>query len=196
MAAWPLRTWAPLILDEVRDHYLAAFGPPTGSDAIRRDGVDIEICRWPAPPGYPGTLVATLGGAAVISPPPFESHRLEFYALLSPSLPLIGHVLADLATYPLSERAGLGDSHTVDFQRPLSDLNGMHHVLLIRPNDDFLPSLTSTVSDVHVEFLEVIPVFESEVVFKKKHGVGVLFETWEGRDVPFWNPGRPEIDLG
>lgn len=68
-------------------------------------------------------------------------------------------------------------------------------VLLIRPNDGFLSALASQSSAVHVEFLEVIPVFESEVVFKQQHGVGALFEAWEARDVPFWNPGRPEIDL-
>lgn len=184
-----------MIANEVRDHYVSTFGPPTDSDTIQREGVDVEICRWPAPPGYPGTLVATLGGAAVPSPHPLESHRCEFYALLSPGLPLIGHILADLATYPVSEGARLGDSHTVDFQRPLSDLNDMHQVLLIRPNDDFLPAFASKVSDMHVEFLEVIPVFRSEVVFKQQHGVGALFETWEARKVAFWNPGRAEIDL-
>jgi len=183
-----------LILTEVRKHYLTHFGSPKDSETIESDGVNVEICTWPSPLAEStGVLVATLGGAMVPAPDPSSNHRYEFFALLNPGLTKISRILAELATYSLSEGVGLGDSHSVDFQRPLSEFNEMHQVLLIRPADDFLPTLAA--GAVHVEFLEVIPVFAAEVSFKQEHGLGALVEKWEALEVQFWNPARTEVDL-
>jgi suppressor of fused protein SUFU len=43
---------------------------------------------------------------------------------------------------------------------------------------------------IHVEFLEVTPIFESELAYKKKHGYEALRDHWKERGVEFWNPDR------
>ena len=48
-----------------------------------------------------------------------------------------------------------------------------------------------TVDDrVHVEFLQAIPLFDSELALKKEEGAETLLEQWRAGGVPFWNPSR------
>ncbi|WP_020393290.1 suppressor of fused domain protein [Kribbella catacumbae] len=43
---------------------------------------------------------------------------------------------------------------------------------------------------VHIEFLQVVPVFESERRFTIEHGADALLKRWEEAGVPFWDPRR------
>ena len=43
---------------------------------------------------------------------------------------------------------------------------------------------------VHVEFLQAIPIYESERRFKNQHSAETLLERWEDAQVRFWDPRR------
>jgi hypothetical protein len=177
---------------EIQSHYEATFGPSSGEKSFDSDGAEITVVRLPAPGAdLSHHLYATVGGSRYPLPGAPDGHRLEFYAELVPDVSNIGRVLAVLAMYPIREGLALGDSHTVDIQRPVSALSLMHQVLLFRPSNEFLSPLVSKVSGIHVDFLQVVPVYESEVSFKQRHGLRALFKLWESAKVEFWNPGRP-----
>ena len=56
----------------------------------------------------------------------------------------------------------LGDGHTITFEEPLWPGTPMRSLLLARPPEPIIPDLT--VDDrVHVEFLQAIPLFDSEL---------------------------------
>jgi hypothetical protein len=182
-----------LNLEAIRAHYLSAFGESTGERTFESDGRGVDVLRYKAPDAGPGDHVyATLGGAQYPLPGASAAHRLEFYAQLIPDVPNIGRVLATLAMYPERELVALSDSHSVDIQRPVSQFSEMHQVLLFRPSVEFLAPLELRGGEFHIEFLEVVPVYESEVQYKREHGMGALFDMWEGKRVEFWNPGRPD----
>lgn len=49
---------------------------------------------------------------------------------------------------------------------------------------------------MHVEFMQAVPIFESELAYKARHGARELLEHWQESGVAFWNPGRvPEPAL-
>ncbi len=57
---------------------------------------------------------------------------------------------------------------------------------------DLLPALTLP-DGVHVEFLQAVPVFESERRFKVTHSAEALLQRWDQAETPFWDPAcRPE----
>ena len=42
----------------------------------------------------------------------------------------------------------------------------------------------------HIEFLQAIPIFETEIAYKSQEGVDTLLGRWEADRVAFWNPDR------
>ena len=47
---------------------------------------------------------------------------------------------------------------------------------------------------MHVEFLQAIPIYESERRFKNQHSAEALLERWEDAQVRFWDPRRARRD--
>lgn len=54
---------------------------------------------------------------------------------------------------------------------------------------EILPALELP-DGVHVEFLQAVPMFESERRFKVAHGAEALMRRWEATGTPFWDPNR------
>jgi len=61
--------------------------------------------------------------------------------------------------------------------------------LITRPRSDLLPPLELP-DGTTVEFLQAIPIFESERAYKKEHGVDKLMECFAEAHTPFWDPDR------
>jgi len=58
-----------------------------------------------------------------------------------------------------------------------------------KPDTEIIPVLQGT-DGLHVIFLQVIPIYPSELEFKVKRGAEGLLRRWEKSGVPFWNPNR------
>jgi hypothetical protein len=67
----------------------------------------------------------------------------------------------------------------------------MQTFLVMRPRPGLLPPLELP-DEVHVEFLQAIPIFESDRAFKVEHGAEALIRRWEDSGVRFWDPTRAD----
>ena len=65
----------------------------------------------------------------------------------------------------------------------------MSAFLVMRPSGDII-SPVKLPDGLQVEFLQAIPVFESEIAFKAEHGAEALIRRWEDLGVRFWDPNR------
>lgn len=89
----------------------------------------------------------------------------------------------------------MGHGDTVPADGPLWPGTDMRRFLVLRPLGDIISPLELP-DGMHVEFMQVIPIFESELAYKARHGATKLLEHWEESGVAFWNPGRlPESAL-
>jgi hypothetical protein len=70
----------------------------------------------------------------------------------------------------------------------------MRYFLLLRPVGDIIAPLELP-DGVHVDFLQAIPIFESELAYKTKHGAEALLTLGEAEQVPFWDPGRSPMPM-
>jgi hypothetical protein len=93
------------------------------------------------------------------------------------------------ASYAERQQEELDHGHSVSYQEPLGQSTGMRSFLLVRQADAIIPDLALD-AGLHVEFLQAIPLFESELDYKKAHGTPALLEHWRLHQVPFWNSTR------
>jgi hypothetical protein len=70
----------------------------------------------------------------------------------------------------------------------------MRRFLIVRPVAEIIPPVAAP-DGIHVEFLQAIPMFESELAYKSKHGAEALLSQWESLGVPFWDPDRSPESL-
>jgi hypothetical protein len=183
-----------MIIDAVRDLYIARWGEPSRNARFQVDGLDVEIFKWSADVNREGVnLYVTVGASARPLAGRDPGHRVEFFTGLLPARDEVASPLAALALYP-GEGVALGHGHTVPAGGPLWPGTDMRWFLVLRPVGDIIAPLELP-DGVHVDFLQAIPIFESELAYKAEHGAEALLRRWEEDRVPFWDPGRPPASL-
>lgn len=179
-----------MITDAVRDLYLARWGEPSRNARFHVDGLDVEIFKWSADTNPEGVnLYATIGASTRPLAGRDPGHRIEFFTGLLPARDNIASPLAALALYPARAGVALGHGHTVPAGEALLPPADMRWFLVLQPVGDIFPPFELP-DGMHVEFLQAIPIFESELAYKAVHGTEALLGLWEEEQVPFWDPGR------
>jgi hypothetical protein len=179
-----------VIPESVERHLLEQFGPPSRAAHFRRSGRSIDVYKWAADATNEGVALYATAGASAYSmtgmPP---DHRLEFFVGLNPEQDDIASHLAALALYAFEEHTSIAHGHTVPAGRPLWSGTEMTSFLVLTPISDIIKPFKIE-NGIHVEFLQAIPVFPSEVAFKASHNAEQLVARWQQARVPFWNPER------
>ena len=180
-----------MTLGAVRDLYIARWGEPSRKAAFRVAGLEVEVYKWDAEANPEGvTLYATIGSSAHPMAGRDTKHRVEYFLGLLPPMDAVASPLAALALYSSREGVALSHGDTVPADSPLWPGTDMRHFLVLRPLGDIISPLELT-DGTHVEFMQAIPIFESELAYKARHGTMQLLEHWQESGVAFWNPGRP-----
>jgi hypothetical protein len=149
-----------------------------------------EVLKWDgATTGEGVTLYTTLGASDQPMDSAHIGHRVEFFIGLRPERDQIASPLADLALYPTRQRVVVDHGHTIPADKPFWPGTAMHHFLVSRTVIPIIEPLELE-DGTHVEFLQVMPIFESELSYKRQHGADGLLARWKQREVAFWNPDR------
>jgi hypothetical protein len=117
------------------------------------------------------------------------NHRVEFFLGLNPSRDDIASHLAALAFYALEEQVRVGHGHTVPAGGPLWPGTETSSFLVLKPVQEIIAPIHLE-GGMHVEFLQAIPVYASEVEFEAQRSAEDLIEHWRQSHVAFWNPER------
>ncbi len=179
-----------MILDEVKEHYRNLWGQSSRRASFRLSGHLVEVWKWNAESNpQQVNMYATLGCSAHVVAGYDNDHRVEFFVGLQPSEDDVARSLSMLAFEAMGNKVELGHGHSMTFPEPLWRGTRMNAFLVIRPRVQVIPARSSA-GGLHVEFLQAIPVYESEVAFKAKHRTEALLQRWEAAHVAFWNPQR------
>jgi len=185
-----------VIASAVRDLYVARWGEPSRKAAFRVTGLEVEVYKWDAAINPEGVaLYATIGSSAHPIAGHDAKHRVEYFLGLQPPQDAVASPLAALAFYSLREGVAVSHGDTVPADRPLWPHTDMHHFLILRPLGDIISPLELP-DGIHVDFMQAIPIFDSELAYKSRHSARALVERWQKLRVTFWNSERkPEPDL-
>jgi hypothetical protein len=180
-----------MIPEAIEQHYLQQFGKSTRTATFRRGGgVSVDIYKWDANATSEGVaLYATAGASRYAMQGVPADHRVEFFVGLNPARDEIGGALAALAMYAVEEQVAIGHGHTVPAGKPLWPGTEMSSFLVMRPLSEVVAPMRLP-DGTHIEFLQAIPVYASEVAFKAQHKAEDLLALWQKSKVPFWNPER------
>lgn len=179
-----------MITGAVRDLYIARWGEPSRQAAFRVAGLEVAVCKWDADASTEGvTIYATIGSSAYAMAGRDPKRRVEYFLGLMPPQDAVASPLAALALYAERERVAVGHGDTVPAEGPLWPGTDMHRFLVLRPLGDIISPLELR-DGMHVEFMQAIPIFESEAAYKARHSATGLLRHWQESHVAFWNPGR------
>jgi len=180
------------IADAVEDLYVAHWGNPSRRAHFEEEQFAIDVLKWDEATTAEGvTLYATVGSSTSIAEPA-GGHLVEFVLGLLPSRDEVATSLAGLGLYAAHNETTLDHGHTVPADGPLWPGTMIHTFLVARPLPDFLPPLVLP-ERVHVEFLQAIPIFDSERAYKSERGTEALLSLWESQQVRFWDPDRAPV---
>lgn len=178
------------ITEAVRDLYVARWGEPSRNARFNVDEFEVEVFKWSAEANPEGVnLYATVGASARPMAGRDPNHRVEFFLGLLPARDEVASPLAALALYPRREGVALEHGHTVPAEGPLWPGTDMRRFLVVRPISDIISALDLP-DGLHIEFLQALPIFESELAYKAEHDAEALLRRSEESKVPFWDPGR------
>jgi hypothetical protein len=179
-----------VITSAVRDIYVALWGEPSRKAAFRVAGLDVEIYKWNAETTAEGVaLYATIGASAYPMAGRDPKHRVEYFLGLLPPQDAVASQLAALGLYSEREGVAVGHGDTVPADEPLWPGTELRWFLMLRPLGGIISPLELP-DGMHVEFMQAIPIFESELAYKARHGARELLKHWQESGVAFWNPGR------
>src|SRR3954452_9474478 len=158
-----------MIIDAVRDLYIARWGEPSRNARFQVDELEVEILKWNADANREGVnLYVTIGASARPLTGRDTGHRVDVFTGLLPARDEIASPLAALAIYPAREGVALDHGHTVQAGGPLWPGTKMRCFLVLRPIGDIIAPLVLPNGE-HVDFLQAIPIFESELAYKAEH---------------------------
>lgn len=178
-----------MILDDVTENYRKLWGEPARTASFRFSGHAVEVYKWDADRNPEQVnIYATVGASAHVVSGYDSDHRVEFFAGLNPAQDDVVRPLALLVVEVVLKGTELGHGHSVTFPEPLWGGTEMSSLLVLRPLSD-VPAL-ALADGLHVDFLQAIPVYESEVSFKAQHRAEELLHRWQSAGVSFWDPTR------
>jgi hypothetical protein len=173
----------------VLDLYESRFGAPSRRAQFDVDDHHMDVCKWSADRTSEGVAIYATLGVSTVTPKESPTHRHEFFIGLHPEKDDVVRALAVLGIHEARSNEALDHGHTVTLDWPLWERAQVRTFLVARQRGEIIPTLTLP-EGLHVEFLQAIPVFESELDFKRRYGVDALLRHWADRQVPFWDPMR------
>jgi len=184
----------PMITEAVRDYCIKKWGMPVKRQWFHNDvGMTVDVFKWtPEATGEGVTTYVTVGASARPMNGWDSKHRAEFFVGLKPEQDGVMQRLAMLAAYPAMTGKAVDHGHTVTLDDPLWPGSEMRTFLILRQLDDVLPALLLS-GGLHIEFLQVVPIHDSELQFKNVHGVTALFQRWRDVELAFWDPWRDPV---
>lgn len=184
-----------MILDDVKQHYVAVFGEPSQRASLRIDSYPAEVFKWDAAANPHGVaFYASVGASRDLLSGIDPSHRVEFFIGLLPEQDGVARSLAMVTLDPVLHGSTLGPGQTLAYPEPLWSGTEMSSFLILRPQVEMVPDLVLDDS-VHVEFLQLVPLYAGELGFKVARGADALMVEFERAAVPFWDPNRAPLAL-
>ncbi len=182
-----------MILDDVKQHYTSALGEPSRRASFQIDAYSAEVYKWSADQNPQGVaLYASIGASRDPLTGMDSSHRVEFFIGFLPEQDSVARPLAMVALDPVLHGSTLGHGETVTYPEPLWPGTEMCSFLILRPQTHVIPDLMLP-GGLHVEFMQLVPLFPSELEFKIAHDEDELMEELERAGVPFWEPDREPL---
>ena len=173
-------------MNSVKDYYKSLYGEPERQARfVSPEGRAIEIYKWNEKQTKEGvTFYATSGASDILC-----SNNLccEFFIGVKPEVDDIAQALAETALHGNGTRSVPQPGDSISLSYPLWKNTNARN-FLFTDGDEIIQS--TKIGGKKIKFIQLVPLFDSELEFKKKHGEAALWEKFEEMTVPYWDSDR------
>jgi len=177
-----------MAMKSIEEYYLEKFGKPARqAEYLSPEGHKIEIYKWDEQQTNKGVaMYATIGASDVLGG---SSSGCEFFIGLTPEVDDIAQTLADISLHGRGNQSipDSGDSITLSY--PLWR-GTKAKTFLFTSGDEIIPPVQ--IDEKEVVFRQLVPLFETELDYKKENGEQELWSAFESKQVPYWDSGRSQ----
>jgi len=174
-------------MNAIFDHYCAMYGKPAReADYKSPEGTLVQVFKWDESQTDEGvTMYATLGANLRVGN---FTESCEFFIGMTPEADSIVDALAEIALHGngTTEVPNSGDTTTLAYELWL----GTEAKTFMFTDGDELVSPIKNESGKQIWFIQLVPLFEKELAYKKEYGEEALWEKFEETGVPYWDSSR------
>ncbi len=173
-------------MNALANYYVDKYGlPERRAKFVSPDGKAVEIFKWNSEQSHEGvTMYATLGACKTLGS---DDRACEFFIGIMPAADDIAQALAEVALHGNGSGEIPSSGDTVTLAYPLWSGTDARS-FLFTAGEEIIPPIKAR--NKTVEFLQLVPLFDSELQYKKDHGEGALWRIFEENEVPFWDSRR------
>ncbi|WP_419905545.1 suppressor of fused domain protein [Kiloniella sp.] len=170
----------------IANYYLNKYGKPEReAEYITQDGRAVEIYKWTEEQCGEGvTMYATIGANENLGD---DQSSCEFFIGITPAADDIVEALAEVAFdgNGTNDVPSSGDTITLAFNLwPKTKAKSF----MFTDGTDIIPPLSH--KNKNIKFIQLVPLFDEELIYKKKHGEEALWKYFEVKEVAYWNSLR------
>lgn len=172
---------------DIEVHYASLYGEPIERRIYKTQTHSFEVLAWsPQQTGEDVFIFATVGAYASMGT---TTEMCEFFFGLTSAPNGLADSLAEVALdgNGTGKIPSSGDTITLAFE--LWENTQAQSYMFTDGGDEIIPQLKR--NGAIVDFIQLVPMFAKEIDYKKKHGEAALWETFEDRQVAYWDAGRP-----
>lgn len=152
------------------------------------EGALLQVFKWDESQTDEGvTMYATLGANRNLGD---STESCEFFIGMTPEADSITDALAEIALHGngTTDIPNSGDTTTLAYELWLST---KAKTFLFTDGDEIISPIKND-SGKQIWFIQLVPLFENELTYKKAHGEEALWEKFEEFEVPYWDSSRED----
>jgi hypothetical protein len=168
-------------------YYRSIYGEPAREAEYKSpEGKVIQVFKWDKNQTDEGvTMYTTLGASSILGD---STEGCEFFIGMTPEADSISDAIAEIALHGngTKEIPGSGDTTTLAYEL----WAGTSAKSLIFTDGDEIISPIKNESGKQIWFVQLVPLFENELAYKRANGEEALWEKFEAIKVPYWDSTR------
>ncbi|EOX4412989.1 suppressor of fused domain protein [Vibrio diabolicus] len=171
----------------IYEHYLSLYGEPSRKARYEtQDGKIVNVFKWDKSVTNEGvSIYATLGASEIING---DNESCEFFIGLTPEADSIAEALAELALHGNGTNIIPNDGDSLTLSYNLWE-GTVARTFMFTDGDEIIGSIKND-DGKRIWFLQLVPLFDKELDYKKKFGEEALWEFFEENCVPYWDSER------
>lgn len=171
---------------DIEAHYVSIFGEPDKKQVYQTKTNSFNVLFWsPQKTGEDVYIFATIGAYSVMGTP---VHGCEFFFGLTDLPNSLADSLAEVALDGNGTGRIPSSGDTISLAFPLWDGTQAQTYMFTDGGEEIIPNLRR--GDTIIEFVQLVPLFSSEVSYKKAHGDAALWQYFEHNEIAYWEPDR------
>lgn len=170
----------------IAGYYVSKYGDPERqAEFISSDGKRVEVYKWNEEQTGEGvTMYTTVGASESLGS---GQAACEFFIGMTPAADSIVHALAEVALNGNGSDKAPSSGDTITLAYALwADTDA--RTFMFTDGDEVLPPIS--IRGKKIKFIQLVPLFDSELQYKKEHGEEALWKKFEVNEVPYWDSNR------